>query len=357
MRLLTLILCTLSWLPLAQAQYGDCATAKEICNKDRIRFTPRGPGSSNREADLVICFMSGTSKGQAEINSAWIKFEIKESGTFLFTATPDVASDDLDFVVFRLQNNGDCKTKQVVRCMASGETQGMPSERCMGATGLRSNERESSEDSGCNDPDDNAWLAPLRVSKGEHYAIMISNMTAPRSFSVSFSGTAQLFCEKEEKPIAKKEEPKKKEEKSKPKTEPKPEPKPTAPVAEAPKKNDPPKAINGREVEVGEVVKVKNRTIKVKVWDSQVEDGDVISIYIGEEKVLDHYRLTKAPKEFVFNLPATGSEHYLTVYADDFGQKAPNTATLIIDDGNNNPQQINLSSDRKKQESVKIITN
>jgi hypothetical protein len=355
MRLLTLICCLFAAWPNLQAQYGDCATAKEICTKDRLRFTPRGPGSNRREADLLTCFMSGSSKGQAEINSVWIKFEIKESGTFLFTATPDVASDDIDFVVFRLQGNGDCASKLPVRCMASGETSGMPSERCLGPTGLRTNERESSEDSGCNDPDDNAWLAPLRVSKGEHYAIMLSNMTAPRSFSISFSGTAQLKCEEPERPIAKKEEPPKKKEEPPKK---KPEPAPTKPpVAEVPKKNDPPKVINGRDVEVGEVVKVKNRTIKVKVWDSQVEDGDIISIFIGEEKVLDHFRLTKSPKEFVFNLPATGTEHYLTVYSDDFGAKAPNTATLIIDDGNNNPQQINLSSDRKKQESVKIITN
>ena len=100
---------------------------------------------------------------------------------------------------------------------------------------------------------------------------------------------------------------------------------------------------------------VKTHKIKVKIWDSQIADGDVVSIFIGDKKVLDHYLLTTEPKEFIFDLPDNEKEHYLTVFADDFGKSEPNTAAVIINDGVNE-QRIDLTAGRKKQQSVKIIT-
>ena len=95
--------------------------------------------------------------------------------------------------------------------------------------------------------------------------------------------------------------------------------------------------------------------IKIKIWDSQIEDGDVVSIYLGDKLVLTKHRLTTKPEEFEFELPVGVKEHYLTVYADDFGRSEPNTAAIIISDGVKE-QRIDLTAGRKKQESVKIIT-
>lgn len=337
-----------------QAQYGDCSSAKDICKKEPIRISsPYGEGKDRQEADFMHCFMNGDNFGQAEENSSWIKFEVKESGTFAFTITPDNPSDDIDFVVFRIPG-GDCKRKEVVRCMASGDMPGnFPGSRCLGKTGLRAGELDSSADAGCTDKDDNTWLAPLKTSKGEQYVILVSNVTGPRGFSISFSGTAKLPCE-EEKPIAKAE---KKQEKKQDKKVVKENPQPPV-IASTEKKeivSEKPKEINGRELELSETVKVKARTLKVKIWDSQIEDGDIISIYIGDKKVLDHYNLKTAPKEFEFELPAGANEHFLTVYSDDFGRSEPNTAALLINDGSKE-YRIDMVSGRKKQDTLKIVT-
>ena len=284
--------------------------------------------------------MGSENEGQAEENSTWIQFEIEQSGSLTFTISPHQFDDDIDFVVYRLLD-GTCKNKKIVRCNAAGDPSAAAGmSPCLGITGLRDGEKDSSVDAGCNDANDNAWLAPLQVVKGEKYMLLISNVsTEGPGFNLSFGGTAMLPCDKKKtntKPPAK------------PPVKAKPVP-PKPAVVSAPK----PESIGGRTVEVGDEVRVKNRKIKLKIWDSQVEDGDIISVFIGEKKVVDHLYLRLKPQEFEIELPA-GKEFYLTVFADDFGKAEPNTAMVSIFDGVRE-QTIDLVAGRKKQESVKIM--
>ncbi len=324
----------------AQAN-ADCVTAKEICDKKNLRINSAGGEGSNRsEADFMACFMSSENKGQAEENSTWLKFEVAESGTLAFTITPHKQDDDIDFVVFR-SLDGSCQNMKVVRCNAAGDPSNWASHsKCLGQTGLRSGESDSSEDAGCADSDDNAWLAPLNVLKGEKYVLLISNVSSKGpGFDIDLSGTALLPCEKKKPIAAVKPTPTK--------------PKPTTVATTAPAKAAP-ASIGGRKVEVGEEVKVKSRKIKIKLWDSQVQDGDIISVYLDDKKVIDHIYLLLKPQEFEIDLPP-GKEHYLTVFADDFGKAEPNTAMVLISDGVRE-QTIDLVAGRSKQESVKIIS-
>lgn len=331
--------------PLQAQDHADCATAMEICKKQVYRVEKTGgEGANSHEADFIACFMNGENFGQAEENSTWIKFEIEKSGSLSFVITPHKSDDDIDFVVFKLPPNGDCNQKQIVRCMAAGDSgANAATSPCMGETGLRDGERDASEDAGCSDPGDNTWLAPLKVVAGEKYVLLISNVsTRGPGFTIRFGGTAKLPCDEEKPPIAYK---------------PKPTPKINQPPADPPKpaeKNILPESIGGRAVEVGKTVKVQQKTIKLKIWDSQVEDGDIISVYIDDKKVIDRLYLRSQPQEFEIELPP-GNEHYLTVFAEDFGKSEPNTARVLIFDGKEE-QVIDLVAERKKQQSVKIIT-
>jgi hypothetical protein len=340
---LIILVATLSGFGHAQSN-ADCSSAMDICEKKTYTVSRAGgEGSDNKEADFVACFMNGENFGQAEENSTWIKFEIEKSGSLVFTITPQRKTDDIDFVLFRLPKDGNCQYKQIVRCMAAGDSEGnAATSPCMGATGLKYGETDTSEDAGCNDPGDNTWLKPLDVQKGEKYVLLVSNVsTRGPGFSISFGGSAKLPCDKDPEPTVVAEKPK-----PKPKPETKPAPKPAVASTK-------PAEIGGRKVEVGETVKVKNKTIKIKIWDSQVEDGDICSIFLNDKKVIDHIYLRKQPKEFEITLPP-GKEHYLTVYADDFGKAEPNSAMVVIYDGVRE-QTIDLVAERSKQESVKII--
>ena len=328
----------------AQA-HADFAAAMEICKKQLYRIDKTGGEGANRhEADFIACFMNGENFGQAEENSTWIKFDIKRGGSLTFTITPHKADDDIDFVVYKLPANEDFSQANIVRCMAAGDSGANAlTSPCMGETGLREGEKDTSEDAGCSDPGDNTWLAPLRVAAGEKYVILISNVSSRGpGFNIRFGGSAKLPCDEEREIV----------EKPKPKP---PKPKPAPEVAlTMPPSETPPATIGGRLVEVGKTVAVKNRTIKLKIWDSQVEDGDIISVYLGEKKVIDQLYLRSKPQEFEIHLPP-GKEHYLTVYADDFGKSEPNTARVVIFDGTQE-QVIDLVAERKKQQSVKIVT-
>ncbi|MBK9336974.1 MAG: hypothetical protein IPM98_10445 [Lewinellaceae bacterium] len=328
---------------IAPAQnHGDCAKAMDICKKQVYHIDKtNGEGDDKRESDFVACFMNGENFGQAEENSTWIKFEIEKRGTLTFVITAHREEDDLDFVVYRLPANSDCKQKQIVRCMAAGDSEeNARTSPCMGPTGLRDGEGDTSEDAGCADPGDNAWLAPLKVEKGEQYVILVSNVTSRGpGFSINFGGSAKLPCDTDpvKKPAAGK-----------------PKPKPNQPPVDVAGKPTPkPESIGGRDVVLKESMKVKTRTIKLKIWDSQVEDGDIVSVYLNDKKVIDNHYLRTKPQEFEIELPP-GNEHYITVYAEDFGKAEPNTARLLISDGTRE-QTIDLVAERKKQQSVKII--
>jgi hypothetical protein len=340
MRFLLVSILLLSGFSVFAQAHADCVTALNICEKKKLTINAAGGiGANQTEADFIACFMSSENRGQAEENSTWLRFEIAESGTLTFTITPHKADDDIDFVVYR-SLDGTCNNMKIVRCNAAGDPSEWSSHsNCLGKTGLRNGETDTSEDAGCFDTDDNAWLAPLNVQKGEKYVILISNVTTRGpGFDIVFGGTAFLPCEKI-KPVAA----------AKPKPD---KPKPAAAVAAKPAA--PPETIGGRRVEIKEDIAVKNRNIKVTIWDSQVQDGDIVSVYLNDKKVIDRVYLTQKPHEYELQLPA-GREHFLTVYADDFGKSGGvNTARVTIDDGIRE-QTIDLAASRSSQQSIRIV--
>lgn len=330
--------------PFANAQkHQDCRSAMKICKKTSYTIERVGGIGANDDTDFTPCFIGsfGRMDGQAEENSTWIRFKVEQPGTLAFAIKPTIPSHDIDFVVYLLPD-GNCRNKQIVRCMAAGDPEEeVRTSKCLGQTGLRDSEKDSSEDAGCSDPGDNAWLAPLRVAAGEEYVILVSNVTASGpGFSISFSGSCKLECDEE--PIAEAPKPKP------PKTKPTP-PKPTVQIEPAPG------SIGGRPVEVDETIKVKKRIVKIRIRDNQVEDGDVVSIYLNENKILSNITLRTQPQEFEITLPANKKEHYITVFAEDFGRSGgANTALVEIDDGAN-VQTIDLIASKSKQQSVKLI--
>jgi hypothetical protein len=341
-------------------KHADCASAFDVCKKQTYTFDKvEGIGKHTIEAEMVPCFLNSDKDGDAELNSTWVKFEIAKGGSLGFTITPNDPIDDYDFVVYRLPSNGNCEAKQIVRCMASGDPDHIYS-ACMGATGLRTGEFDSSEDAGCTDENDNAWLAPLKTATGEKYVILISNVTkSGPGFSINFSGSAKLPCEIEkEKPSKEvaKAEPKKNQDKPPVKLAPEPEAQAVV-IKESvmPINKQAPSTLSNRTVDVKkDAITVNSHKIRVTIWDDGIEDGDIVSVFVNEEKVLNKIALKKKARIFDFTLPKGEREHYFTIYSDSFGKLEPNTATLRIEDGTNSTI-VKLTSTRSNQQSVKIV--
>ncbi len=166
---------------------SDCQTAMVLCDKSGFTIPQmQGVGRHSRELQPGLCV-------REESSSAWFKWTCEKSGSLTFTLRPVNPSDDLDFVLFLLPRGvDDCSIKIPVRCMASGENVGEPYrmwQRCSGATGLRSGERDEVEWQGC-ELDDNNFLAPIQMQAGESYALLVNNFhNTGNGFSVEFGGS------------------------------------------------------------------------------------------------------------------------------------------------------------------------
>jgi gliding motility-associated-like protein len=172
---------------------SDCPQSSILCDKSPfVVQSVTGAGTNIAELNDAICFSNGA-PGNYETNSTWFVWTCSQSGTLEFTLTPLNTTDDLDFVIYRLPNGiGNCQGKQVVRCMASGDFN-YPSP-CMGPTGLKAGDPDISEDAGCTEAGDDAWLSPLNMVAGETYALIVNNFTSTgNGFSIEFGGTGQFL--------------------------------------------------------------------------------------------------------------------------------------------------------------------
>lgn len=72
-------------------------------------------------------------------------------------------------------------------------------------------------------------------------------------------------------------------------------------------------------------------SVVLYLWDGGKIDGDGLSVWIGKELLLSHYVLTKERKKL--SIPFSGTEMILTVYAENEGNEPPNTANILLQDG------------------------
>ncbi len=185
-------LCLNQFNPIASPE-SDCSSAVVLCDKSSFFIENlQGVGSETNEV-TGSCIMQ-------EHASAWFTWTSENSGSLTFTIFPNNVNDpeeDLDFALYRLPDGlSDCANKELVRCMASGESQGQPfsqNEPCFGATGLREGEVDVGETQGCSIGDNN-FLAPLQMLAGESYALVVNNFSESGfGFNIEFGGTGEFL--------------------------------------------------------------------------------------------------------------------------------------------------------------------
>ncbi len=169
--------------------HKDCDDALQLCGDSPFTIEVfEGTGDSDDGVTSTCLIM--------EFSSTWIAINPITGGDLVFEITPAEDLNDLDFAVYQL-TNGDCETKEIIRCMASGETAGAPvssNEPCQGSTGLAFGETDTEELPGCSDGDNN-FLAPLQVQPGDQYILLINDFSSNlNSFTLSFGGSAELDC-------------------------------------------------------------------------------------------------------------------------------------------------------------------
>ena len=109
-----------------------------------------------------------------------------------------------------------------------------------------------------------------------------------------------------------------------------PLPSPAATQAQA-RVQAPYEAETGRKMTVARVLEVHSPNIKIRVWDNGVVDGDVATIFLNGERILNQYRVTKRRMGIIVTLKE--DDNFLVLHAEDLGDIPPNTVAIAIDDG------------------------
>lgn len=109
--------------------------------------------------------------------------------------------------------------------------------------------------------------------------------------------------------------------------------------------------LENRVIETKYQAEVKKNELTLTLWDHNLIDGDRVSLNLNGEWILESYTLQKEKK--AINLTLTQKENILIMHAINLGTSPPNTATIVINDGQTE-QTFILNSNEGKSEAITI---
>ncbi len=115
-----------------------------------------------------------------------------------------------------------------------------------------------------------------------------------------------------------------------------------------------PKFVNNRRYEISQQLSVNDRKVKIIVWDDKIVDGDIISLYLNGEPILEKYELVREKK--LLEIELNKGTNDLVLYAHNLGRQPPNTAAVRVADAFGT-QQVILKSDLKGSMAIQLIYN
>ena len=108
-----------------------------------------------------------------------------------------------------------------------------------------------------------------------------------------------------------------------------------------------------RKIEYQHNISLKNNKLILEIWDDQKEDGDIISLSLNGNWIIENFELKKQPHIIELTLDQTG-QNLLILYAINLGKSPPNTAAISVSDGENKKKFV-LKSDTKTSGTISIF--
>ena len=94
-------------------------------------------------------------------------------------------------------------------------------------------------------------------------------------------------------------------------------------------------------------IDVTQPNFKVDLYDDGDVDGDIVSVYYNGKMIVNNKKLTEKPLTLNLTIDATKAENELLVFAENEGNIPPNTALMIVTEGNKRTE-VRITSDEKK---------
>lgn len=89
-----------------------------------------------------------------------------------------------------------------------------------------------------------------------------------------------------------------------------------------------------------------------EIWDAQVIDGDIVSIYVGDKCIVEEYSITAVKKTVKFDA-SDYKRVYVFLHAHNLGTLPPNTVTMTVSDGTT-MHEVELRSDLTGSSALEI---
>jgi hypothetical protein len=111
----------------------------------------------------------------------------------------------------------------------------------------------------------------------------------------------------------------------------------------------------GRETPVVATIPVKGvDTIRVELYDNGEIDGDSVSLYLNNDLLLQHYKLTATSKVLLVPIDKSLPVNRLVLFAENLGRLPPNTALMEVT-VHGRTYELFLSTDFKRNSSVEFV--
>lgn len=114
------------------------------------------------------------------------------------------------------------------------------------------------------------------------------------------------------------------------------------------------KGFESRKKNVLKTISISQPTFHLAFYDNGEIDGDSISVFYNGKMVLANKRLSDKPISLTLTLDNNVQENTVTMYAENLGSIPPNTALMIVTDGNKR-YEVRIESDTEKSGSVIFV--
>jgi hypothetical protein len=111
-----------------------------------------------------------------------------------------------------------------------------------------------------------------------------------------------------------------------------------------------------RKSDLLKTIQIENETFTVDLYDNGEVDGDSVSVFYNGKLILSHKKLSE--KAISLKLDATTDKvvNELTMYAENLGEIPPNTALMVVTDGDKR-YEVRISSDYKNSGTIHFVHN
>ncbi|MFT3912024.1 MAG: hypothetical protein QM737_21545 [Ferruginibacter sp.] len=117
----------------------------------------------------------------------------------------------------------------------------------------------------------------------------------------------------------------------------------------------PPVRFEKRSNTVLQTIEVKNKTVKVDLYDNGEVDGDSISLFYNGKLLMSSKRLSEKP--ITLNITVEDDlVNELVMYAENLGTIPPNTALMVVTDGRKR-YEVRITSDLEKSGVINFVHN